>query len=95
VPNEVSVLLTNEYRNTMSAYAQWENTSPTRIAEVGAGSSVYVRLPVRGQAMRIFFVPLGRVTGDPPDPGFIAARAGDSFQWTLRADLSVFHLRGI
>jgi hypothetical protein len=94
VPNEVTLLLTNEYRNSMTAYAQWENGSPFRVGEVGAGASTYARVPVRGQAMRVFFVPLGRVTGDPPNPGFVAARAGDSFQWTLRADRSVFHLRG-
>jgi hypothetical protein len=52
-----------------------------------------VRTPVRGQELRVFFVPLGRATGDPREPEYASAERGDRFEWVLRSDRSIFYLR--
>jgi hypothetical protein len=92
-PAEVELLLTNEYRTAMSAYVQWRRAGPTRLGEVSGGESIMVRTPVRGQELRVFFVPLGRTTGEPSEAEYASAQRGDRFEWVLRSDRSVFYLR--
>jgi hypothetical protein len=92
-PAEVEVTVTNERQSVVSAYVQWEGASPTRLGEVGGGSSIVTRIPMRGQQMRVFFVGPGQGPGDPAEPEYASARAGDRFQWILRSDRSILYLR--
>lgn len=92
-PAEVELMVTNEYRTAMSAYVQWRRAGPARLGEIPGGESIMVRTPVRGQELRVFFVPLGRTTGEPSEPEYAPAQRGDRFEWVLRSDRSVFYLR--
>jgi hypothetical protein len=92
-PAEVELIVTNEYRTAVSAYVQWRRAGPARLGEVSGGESIMVRTPVRGQELRVFFVPLGRTTGDPREPEYASAERGDRFEWVLRSDRSIFYLR--
>lgn len=92
-PAEVELIVTNEYRTAVSAYVQWRRAGPARLGEVSGGESIMVRTPVRGQELRVFFVPLGRATGDPREPEYASAERGDRFEWVLRSDRSIFYLR--
>lgn len=92
-PAEVELLLTNEYRTTMSAYVQWRRAGPARLGEVAGGESIMVRTPVRGQELRVFFVPLGRTASEPRELEYASAESGDRLEWILRSDRSVFYLR--
>jgi hypothetical protein len=92
-PAEVELIVTNEYRTAVSAYVQWRRAGPAPLGEVSGGESIMVRTPVRGQELRVFFVPLGRTTGDPREPEYASAERGDRFEWVLRSDRSIFYLR--
>ena len=92
-PAEVELIVTNEYRTAVSAYVQWRRAGPAPLGEVSGGESIMVRTPVRGQELRVLFVPLGRTTGDPREPEYASAERGDRFEWVLRSDRSIFYLR--
>lgn len=92
-PAEVELMVTNEYRTTMSAYVQWRRAGPTRLGEIAGGASIMVRTPVRGQELRVFFVSLGRTAGEPREPDYAPAESGDRIEWILRSDRSIFYLR--
>lgn len=92
-PGEVGLVVVNELTSTVTAYIQWRLGNPTRLAEIAGESSMMTSIPVRGQELRVFFVNSGRSPGDPQEPDYALADAGDRFRWVLRTDGSVFYLR--
>ena len=93
VPREVELHVFNDRMSTVTAYVQWRQGSPTRLAEIEGGSSYTTRIPLRGQELRVFFVNPGRSPGDPRIPEYASARAGDGFEWRLLSNGSIFYMR--
>lgn len=92
-PNDVLLVLVNDYRSAATAHLQWLRGGTQPLGVVPAGESLTVRVPIRGAELRVFYTSPGRSAGDPEEPGYLAIRAGDRMEWRLQADRYVLARR--
>jgi hypothetical protein len=93
MPNEVDLVIVNDYRITVTAHVQWLQGTPSALGEIAAGESMLRRVPIRGQEVRVLFVPIGMAAGDPAEPQSLPVRRGDQMEWRLGSDRFVIGRR--